>query len=266
MSGHIRPLLFWISRDDVGDGRIVWRKDPDGAKGWDFVLGTDPARAPRGLNRWGYIAEEAEGRTGRLLAVMSRSEEDTLGEVRAGDDRKAVVGLFEAIRATVEAGESRAQISNVGTPTALTIHDVDALVERVRVGLDDATLKVTPIGPDVRPGFLVAVAELVNGSVAAWRSSRPPAPDPPGAVVRYVFGAKLCEIRLASQKRLREFRDGDREYRDLVRARFDILTLATGDRTDFELVYGLDGDLAGVPVQIVYSPKWWLKVVLHLED
>ncbi len=266
MSGHIRPLLFWISRDDVGDGRIVWRQGSDGTKGWNFVLGTDPARAPRGLNRWGYIDEEEEGRSGQLLAVMSKSKEDTLGEVRAGDDREAVAGLFEAIRATVEGGESRAQISNVGTPTALTIHDVDALVERVRIGLEDATFKVTPIGPDVRPGFLGAVAELVDGSVAQWRSGRPPVSDGPGAVVRYVFGAKLCEIRLASQQRLKEFRDGDREYRDLVRARFDILTLATGDRTNFELVYGLDGDLAGVPVQIIYSPKWWLKVVLHLQN
>jgi len=39
MSGHIRPLLFWISRDDVGDGRLAWRLGKDGAAGWDFVLG-----------------------------------------------------------------------------------------------------------------------------------------------------------------------------------------------------------------------------------
>jgi len=266
MSGHIRPLLaFWISRDDVGDGRLVWRRGA-GAQGWDFVLGTDPARAPRGLNRWGYIAEEEEGRSGQLLAVMSKSKEDTLGEVRAGDDREAVAGLFEAIRATVAPGESRARISNVATPTALTIHDVDALVERVRVGLEDATFKVTPIGPDVRPGFLAAVAELVDGSVAAWQRGRPPAPGRPGAPVPYVFGEKRCTVTLTSSRRLAEFNDGDRTWRNVVHGKFDILTLATGDHTRFELVYGLDGDLAGVPVQIVYSPKWWLKVVLHLQD
>ncbi len=267
MSGHIRPLLaFWISRDDVGDGRLVWRRGPQGEEGWDFVLGTDPARAPRGLNRWGYIAEETRGRSGTLLAVMSQSEEDTLGQVRAGDDRKASAGEFQAIRAVVEEGESRAQISNVRTPTALTIHDVDALVERVRVGLEDATLRTTALDPDVRPGFLAAVAELVNGSVAAWRSGRPPAPDGPGAPIPYVFGEKRCTVTLTSSRRLDSFEDGDRTWRNVVRGRFDILTLATGDHTRFELVYGLEGDLAGVPVQIVYSPKWWLKVVLHLED
>jgi len=26
MAGKIRPLLFWISRDQVGMGRIVWRR------------------------------------------------------------------------------------------------------------------------------------------------------------------------------------------------------------------------------------------------
>jgi len=267
MSGHIRPLLaFWISRDDVGDGRLAWRKGPDGRVGWDFVLGTDPSRAPRGLNRWGYIAEEARGRNGSLLAVMSRSPEETLGQARAGDDRTATRGEFQAIRARVESGVCRAQISIVGTPTVLTIHDVDALVEKVNTILTDATLKTTTLAPDVRPGFLAAVAELVDASVAARGKGTLGGRAMPTPPIPYVFGEKLFEVAITSERWIDEFKDGEARYRGVIQGKFEIVTLATGDRTHFELVYGVDGDLAGVPVQITYLPKWWLKVVLHLQN
>jgi hypothetical protein len=267
MSGHVRPLLaFWISRDDVGDGRLVWRKGPGGRVGWDFVLGTDPARAPRGLNRWGYIAEENSGSTGTLLAVMSRSPEDSLGEVRAGDDRTATRGEFQAIRASIDNGVCRAQISIVHTATVLTIHDVDALVEQASAGLENAALKTTALGPDVRPGFLAAVAELVDASVASRRGGATGGRAMPTTPIPYVFGERQFEVALTSERGIDEFKDGEARYRGVVQGKFEIVTLANGDRTRFELVYGVDGDLAGVPLQITYQPKWWLKVVLHLEN
>jgi len=32
------------------------------------------------------------------------------------------------------------------------------------------------------------------------------------------------------------------------------------------MTYGLDGQLAGVPLEIAWQPRWWLKVELHLND
>src|SRR5262245_61860626 len=57
MLGKVRPLLFWISRDDVGGARIRWT-GADAANGFELLIGSDPARAPRQINKWGYIAEE----------------------------------------------------------------------------------------------------------------------------------------------------------------------------------------------------------------
>jgi hypothetical protein len=50
------------------------------------------------------------------------------------------------------------------------------------------------------------------------------------------------------------------------RGQFEILTLATGARTRFEMTYGLTGELAGVPLDISWQPRWWLKVELHLAE
>ncbi|HEX6945253.1 MAG TPA: hypothetical protein VF196_03600, partial [Casimicrobiaceae bacterium] len=61
MSGAVRPLLFWVKRDDIGLARIVWRRGSDGSRGYELLVGTDPARAPGSINRWGFVTEEALG-------------------------------------------------------------------------------------------------------------------------------------------------------------------------------------------------------------
>jgi len=266
MSGHIRPLLFWISRDDVGDGRLVWRKGGDGTAGWDFVLGTDPARAPRRLNRWGYITEEAKADRGGVFALMSSEEEDSIREVNANADSGATGGgEFKAVRAHVDGGVVQARVRRVRTPGVMTIGDVDALVALAQTELERADLTTIDLRPGVRPGFLAAVAEMVDDSVAAHRTGVAAA-GRRTAAVPYVFGDKLYDVTLTSGRRLTEFRDSDRRYTNVVKAKFEIRTLATGAKTDFELVYGVEGDLAGVPVLITFQPRWWLKVALHLDD
>ncbi|MBM3770324.1 MAG: hypothetical protein FJW27_03380 [Acidimicrobiia bacterium] len=56
MAGRIRPLLFWFGKDDVGFARITWRSADEGCRAYELLVGTDPNRAPRGLNKWGFIA------------------------------------------------------------------------------------------------------------------------------------------------------------------------------------------------------------------
>jgi hypothetical protein len=54
LSAAIRPLLFWVGAKNVGGARIVRRHDGAGRKGYELLLGSDPARAPRRINRWGW--------------------------------------------------------------------------------------------------------------------------------------------------------------------------------------------------------------------
>jgi hypothetical protein len=244
----------------------VWRQGADGAAGWDFVLGTDPDRAPRRLNRWGYITEEAKGRRGSLFAMMSSEEEDSIREVNASADAgETGGGEFKAVRAVVADGVAQARVSHVRTQRMMTIGDLDTLVAYAQAELERADLTTVKLQPGVHPGFLAAVADLVDTSVSAFQTGGGDA-SAPSRVVPYVFGDKLYRVTLTSARRLAEFSDGDRRYADVVKSKFEIRTLATGDKTDFELVYGVKGDLAGVPVVITLQPRWWLKVALHLQD
>jgi hypothetical protein len=63
MLAKVRPLLFWISKDDVGGAKVSWRGSEDGGFGLDLLIGSDPRRAPRQINKWGYIAEQVRGST-----------------------------------------------------------------------------------------------------------------------------------------------------------------------------------------------------------
>jgi hypothetical protein len=53
---EIIPLILNPSWNNVGGGRIRWIEEPDGEKGLEFLIGSDPARAPRNINRWGFIS------------------------------------------------------------------------------------------------------------------------------------------------------------------------------------------------------------------
>lgn len=256
MAGRVRPLLFWFGRDDVGLARLTWRAGEAGAKGYDLLVGTDPARAPRGINRWGFIAERVEADGGALFALMTRSDEESYDEASAA--LPASANDFRAIRGRVESGVARWQVSRVLAQAPLTVHDLDAAVTQVRHEAGTATARQMPLGPGTRPGFLASVAELLDRATTAGPVGRATEVGP----VRYVFGQRLYDLRLRRTRLLTVSHAG--RGVPAVHASFEILTLATGARTAFEITSGTEGDLAGVPLLIQWQPRWWLKVELHL--
>jgi hypothetical protein len=270
MAGRIRPLLFWIGRDDVGFARAAWRTGGS-TRGYELLIGTDPRRAPRQLNRWGYVSE-VDGETGgAVMAFMSRSDEDTLDQVEANGQAG---GDFKVIRSRTGPGRSTWQVSSLQTSGRPTIHDLDALLAQVRARPAGGAAHERVVTGDTRPGFLTALVDLIDLTVAepgspasrdaAWQRRR----------VTYVFAQKLHELRIRSLSasdrpapaaKPRPDRPGWKAAR-LVRTTFEILTPATGSRTEFEMIYGTRGDLAGVPTYVTWQPRWWLKVELFLDQ
>src|SRR5512143_647613 len=84
LSAAIRPLLFWIGAGNVGGARIVWRSDGGAQRGYELLLGSDPARAPRRINRWGWAREDTDGASATMTGLMNRSEDDSLDQAKAG--------------------------------------------------------------------------------------------------------------------------------------------------------------------------------------
>ncbi len=262
MSGAIRPLLFWISRDDVGMARIVWRRGEGGARAYELLVGTDPNRAPRATNRWGFISEEVLGPTGSLLALMTGSSETSLDEETANAGKSGMAGDFRAIRARIREGGQRWQVARIRTPTSLTIHDLDAALLEVQRGAGGAQTREMVVSAGVRPGFLVAVAELIDRVVEAAQQ--------PGRTtgvlntrVPYLFGRDSFELQVREIEPVK-FAYG-RTSVEAIRTGFEIRTLATGNRTRFEVTCGTRNDMAGVPLAIEWQPRWWLRVQLRLD-
>ena len=167
MAGKVRPLLFWIGKEDIGIARIVWRRGESGAVGYEFLVGTDPVKAPRSINRWGYIAEDVDGADGSLLALMTGADEANYNEAAANSARPPGSGDFRAIHARVLRGASTWQTARVTTPSALTVRDVDDALDRVRRETAAAAPRGMSLPPGARPGFLTAVAEMIDARSAA---------------------------------------------------------------------------------------------------
>lgn len=262
MSGKVRLLLFWVGRDGVGEGRLVRRRGANGTSGHDLLVGTDPRVAPRRLNRWGYIAETREGADGAVLALMSRSDEVSLDDVRERDGQGSA--QFRALAARVSGGTAVSCAPLLSVDGDPTIHDLRTLLAQVQEASSRAPTRRIAVPPGVRPGFLAAVADLVDASVDGFARHRDEPRVPLPAPVSYVYGVRLYDLRLQAHTRVAPpaFAAVTGEA---VRGRFEIRNRTTADVTRFELVYGIDGPLAGVPLLIVYQPRWWLKVELRLE-
>ena len=263
MAGRIRPLLFWIGRDNVGLGRIVWRRGPSGAVAYELLIGTDPALAPRQLNRWGYIAEEIEGRDGRLLAIISKSEERSVGEVRPGLGDDGRRHAFSTIRATVRGGRSDATTWTARTQDNLTLRDVDRVLTAVGRAHDDAQHHEAIVPDGVRPGFLAAVADLIAQSIEAHHASPTAIKALRAVAVPYVYGDSIHDLSLRSHTAQRRLIDD--QLVTTIHGKFETRKRLTGKATRFEVSYGRDGCLAGIPLSIRYQPRWWLRVELLRE-
>lgn len=262
MAGRIRPLLFWVGRDNVGLARIVWRGH-DERRGYDFLVGTDPAIAPRAINRWGFITEVSQARGGSVFALMSRADEASYDEARANTDKGGSGAEYRGLEAQLEDGLATWRVARVATAREATIHDVEQLAAQVRRATANAPAQTTRTARQTRPGFLVAVAELVARGVERARLAAGRLDVSTGAVP-YIFGRGLYEIRLRELSPVRVPPPWQGRAGRAAHGEFEILTVATGARTRFEMTFGLTGELAGVPLEISWQPRWWLKVELYL--
>src|SRR5512143_3565292 len=127
LSAAIRPLFFWIGKANVGGAQIVWRADGDALKGYELLLGSDPARAPRRINRWGWVREDADTSGATMFGVMNRSEDDSLDQAKSSLGKGKDGYFFKLIRARVENGSARAESTTVFAPQDFTFRQLGDL-------------------------------------------------------------------------------------------------------------------------------------------
>lgn len=266
MLARVRPLLFWISRDDVGGARVSWRGDRDGAVGFDLLIGSDPERAPRRVNKWGFIAEEVRGSDARMLGVMKQSNEQSIKDAEkqlAGDAQGVYV--FRAIQGVVNDREASANVTSIRVARDLTYRDVEPLLQKVAASPGVETRSIA-LPDKTRPGFLVALAELVNSNVESCQRQPGARPQPSRTSVSYVYFGTFYDMRVRASELLRTTEIGGQHYANVARSDFEVRNRTTGEITRFQVTYHTTGALAGVPVHAIYQPRWWFEVQLFLDD
>lgn len=263
MAGRVRPLLFWIGRDDVGTGEIVWRRG-EGGVAYELLIGTDSAKAPRGINRWGYLLEDSRSSGTRVFGVMTTSDEATISDVTNRPAGAQPVGRFKGLDARIANDISRSSSETIETERDFSVREHAEIVGRIATRLQESTVRELPVPDGVRPGFLIAVAALMDETIAARKDGEPALRRLKGRTIPYVYGRRLYDLKLADIESLRPPKGGPPGGRQ-VRAEFATLNRGTGSRTTFELEYAAEGPLAGVPTLIRHRPRWWLEAVLRLE-
>ena len=261
IGGRVRPLLFWVGKDDVGDAVITRRRENDSAS-YALLIGSDPERAPRSINRWGYISEEVRGTDATLLGLMTESDEESVDEAEA-NLRNRGDRTFNVIHAEVAGGEARSVVRSVAASSTLTLRQVDTVLELADRSGSNGETRVVRVPAGGRPGFLTAVADALHTQATAWRSTGKVRPSD---VVPYVYHGKTYQLRSTHARTVGTARIGANTYDHLIESQFQIKNVATGALTDFSLTYAADGPLAEIPVSAAYQPRWWIQIQLTLDD
>ncbi len=264
MSAAIRPLLFWIGDGDVGAARIVWRQDDDGHRGYEFLLGSDPARAPRKINRWGWVREQLHEGGASQIGLMRKTDEESMKEAEA---RVGFEGdyVFKVIQTEIADGEARAENTVWLVQDDFTYYDLHKVLRLVE-GHPQAPPKINEasLPPGTHPGFLFAVADLVDQAITA--ALRTPPELIRKVTTRFNFNAVVYELRLRKTKWQESKEYGGRRYENLVRIDFESYNPTLNSTERFTLACETDGERKGVPVYMKYQPKWWFKAEGVLDE
>jgi hypothetical protein len=198
------------------------------------------------------------------VGLISQNHEDRLSDVLTAINDPEPQRAFDTIRGHVASSEAFARVGTLYADPHLTARDADAVLARVLANTS-LPLKRIARSPDVRGGFLTAISELIAASLERPGTDRQAVRARVMKPIRYVHGDQLYELRALESARLARFSHAGRTFENVVRARFDTQQAGAPSGTRFDLVYGCEGEMAGVPIVISYQPKWWLHVDLVLQ-
>jgi hypothetical protein len=267
MAAKVRPLLlFWLGRDNVGGGKLVWRRGADDARAVELLIGSDPARAPWKVNRWGYINEEWKGNQASVLGLMSRAEEKSIEEAtKVVRSKSKESHQFKLGRSILNGRDCSATIQLNAFDADFTYRDVSPLLRSFEGEVQQTRQKAQQFPLDPKPGLLSTVFEMVDDTVAGF--GRDGTRGLSGKRrVSYSFNCQLYDVELRSSRLLENETIDGRRYPRLIESEFVVIKRATEKQEHFSLFYGIEGPMSGIPVKMEYQPRWWLKAELVLDE
>ncbi len=251
VSGKVRLLLFWAGASDVGGARMRVVQGA-GARDISFFGGSDPARAPRRLNMWGYAVEHASPQSGRVFMLRRMGEPDP-ASVEASLADGGADALFGAACGAIDGAGSLSSITGVRVDPSMTYRAFDRVLSAVGAS-SRWRLETARYDTRTYPGFFSALQDTMADAIGALRAG---APLPRAARKIYLYKGLPYELRVLRM---------EQRTSAVVRAQYRYVNPQTGDTGDFVVVFGAAGPLAGVPLHFSVQPNWWLRLELELDD
>jgi hypothetical protein len=262
LTARVRPLLFWISRENVGGARIAWTEGADGSRTAELLIGSDPARAPMRINRWGYIGERVAGPTAEILGVMTTSDEESIGQAKAGLAGQRGAHAFKAIHGGLKDGVAYSTVMHLLLTDDFTYRDAEELFRQLPQAGGVTRRKDVPAG--VEPGFLFAVKGLLHEIVGGYNRSGRVSARRTRRI--FVYNSCLYELMQEESRFQPETLVGGRVYKATIESKFKTRNTATGETSGFVITCGTRAPIEEAPVRIVYRPRWWFETELLLQD
>ena len=269
VSAAVRPLplpFLWIGRSNAGSARMTRRRATDGTEGFELLIGSDPARVPRRINRWGYIVEEVRGSEATVFAFMNQSSQKTLEEAHARSAQEQREGryLYTLYQARVAGTNAESVVWRTSLARELTFRDLDLALTLTHQPAPDAKVRHLPLPANTHPGFVAALIDLIGRDVK--RASRDDEAVRPPLTTTYVHNGSILELKLRDSRLVPTMAIDGRRYQRLLRGQFEGRKLTSGSKAAFEVLYGTEGALAGTPVRLSFRARWWFRLELTLAD
>ena len=262
----IRFLLPWLSWDNVGSARMTWYRGAGADRGYEMLIGSDPQRAPRKINRWGYVAEQSRGGVATTVGVMKPSDDASVEEAKQRLEReKSGSVAFNMIWETVSDGQSVAEVTKAVVRRDYSYRELDTLLAEFNGSAGKPEVKRNRVEAGVTPGLLTTIAGMMREDAEARRGGRNPR-GAQGKIARYAFNAKIYTLKLASSSFLGTQQYDGRYYTNLVQNDLEITMQGFTWKERFTVVYAMEGAGTELPVFASYQPRWWFKAELLLDE
>jgi len=286
MTARVRFLFFWAGKDDVGGGFIrrgVSKDDPR-QELLQVLFGSDPAKAPRAINRWGAGTEvvwhkEAPSTPAKtddvvssaFFGFMKSSKGKSVSEMQDELKKEKDHGehQFTGILSRVDAGHAISLTVPLASDIDYNLHQYaeaePVMLEKLSSSERPARVLENSLGCARAGEFLGTVSELLDRALEnhGGRLS-----------LCYIYDAQVNTLMVEHTAwlpklavKVKTAKGGmlaDRTYEDLLETDLVSENQLTGKRVYFTILVGTKNDLRGVPVQIRYQPNWWFQVVLNL--
>lgn len=251
--GRARLALFWSGGNDVGSARMTWRSDGR-ASALTLLAGSDPERAPRRLNQWGYLREEVRADRAEVFTLRTLSR----GEARSRAGSAAAEGsLFGVSCTSISDHDVRSAHTIVSAP-GVTYRMFDRVLDRIAVS-PQWEVRQTPRPAGADAGFLTALQHAIRvGGTESKSFTRPP--------LTYIFNNSVYDLRIRGTEPLGPTTLGTQAFDQLVRTDFSIRDRTVEEGTKFGVTYSPDRSDISLPLQIFFKPSFWLSVELRLDD